>query len=221
MIITIDGPSGTGKSTVAKRVAEALQFNYFETGALFRAVAAVAIEQKIDDRNPILLEKLLAEFPLSVHILKDTIHVFAGAFDTTPHLRRLDVTDGSSRVSTYGFVRDHVAAVLHTFANEGNAVFEGRDMGTVIFPNAPLKIFLTATPEIRAERRYKEMRDKDPHFSVPLEQILADINERDRRDMTRKLSPLHPAADAHIIDTSHLSREEVVAVILDLYKKSP
>jgi len=217
MIIPIDGPSGTGKSTVAKGVAAHLGFRYFETGALYRAVAVAVIQKKINYRDPLLLEEFVRQFPLSVRADNNTIHVFAGDLDTTPHLRRLDVTDASSVVSTFLFVRDHVADVLHTFAKAGNTVFEGRDMGTVIFPNAPLKIFLTATPQIRAERRFREMKERDPNFSVPLEQILADINERDRRDMTRTISPLRPAADAHIIDTSTLSIDEVVAVILDLY----
>ncbi|MDB6081042.1 MAG: cmk [Chlamydiia bacterium] len=220
MIITIDGPSGTGKSTVAKRVAAALGFTYFDTGAMFRAIAYGVIRDKIDYMNEEALADFLIQYPVTLKTIEGETqtHYFLGTSDATGELRRLDVTKMASQISTLKIVRDTLATTQRTLGRHQDSVFEGRDMGSVIFPEAKVKIFLTADSKTRAERRYRELLAKDPSFSLSKEQILIDINERDERDSKRELAPLKAALDAHIIDTSTLSIDEVVIHIIALTK---
>lgn len=216
MIITIDGPSGTGKSTVAKGLAKKLGFVYFDTGAMFRTLAYGIIFYKIDANNLEALSTFLDQATVTIKKESDSaaIHYWLNQHDVTAELRRHDVTDLASKISTLKAVRDKLAALQRQLAQGIDAVFEGRDMGSVIFPHAELKVFLTADPKIRAERRHKELLSKDA--SITLDKVLQDINERDERDSNRSIAPLKPAADATIIDTSHLFINDVIEKIASL-----
>lgn len=216
MIITIDGPSGTGKSTVAKRVAQRLGFIYVDTGAMFRALAAGLLLQGISPQEH---DRFIHSIQTSALVLKkDDTHMryYFDEMEVTEYLRRLDVTELSSKISTYKEVRDKLAHIQRSLAHTGNTVFEGRDMGTVIFPEAEVKIFLTASPEIRAKRRFDELITKDASCAktLTIEQVIQDIKNRDERDENRTLAPLKAAPDAHLIDTSSLSIEEVIEKII-------
>ena len=222
MIIVIDGPSGTGKSTVAKEVAKGLGFTFFDTGAMYRAFAWMVRGEKID---PSEKEKVLALLPrFSYEIRKDdegkTLY-FCSNQDVTEAIREPEVAPIASRISIYPEVRLVMTDLQRKLGTSCNAVFEGRDMGTVVFPKADLKIFLTADSRIRAERRYEELLLKFPDLapSLHFETILKEIEERDRNDSTREVAPLKQASDAHRIDTSGLPIESVVNAILRLVPK--
>ncbi len=215
MIITIDGPSGTGKSTIARRVAERLDFAFFDTGAMYRAVALCMKKRQIaiDDKRAI--EKLLDQFIFRIVDDHGRKRYYVGDEEVTEEIRTREITAAVSAVAALPMVRKKIWGIQRRFGEGSNAVFEGRDMGSTVFPNAELKIFLTARPEIRAERRLKEFQEKnilDPRLSK--EQILQEIMTRDEADSTRSLSPLKKPEDALEIDTSDLSIEEVVNKVL-------
>jgi len=214
MIITIDGPAGTGKSTVAKRLAEKLGFIYFDTGAMFRSLAYGIITQNISIHNQETLHAFLNAAEVTLSRENHTIHFYLNGNDITTHIRRLDVTDMASKIATIAAVREKLAALQRTLAHDVHAVFEGRDMGTVVFPNAEIKVFLTAEPQVRAERRFKELAMKGEVTSY--EKVLQEIYERDSRDQNREHAPLKAASDATIIDTSRSSIDEVIDTIYGL-----
>ena len=220
MIITIDGPSGTGKSTVAKKVAEKLGFTYFDTGAMFRTIAYGILVNRIDYKNHEILAHFLQTAELSLKNHQGKTHFYLNGSDVTSHLRTAEVTSLSSKISTIKEVRDKLGQLQRDLVKGISAVFEGRDMGTVIFPNAETKIFLTAEPAVRAKRRYHELVAKDATFaeSHSFEKTLQDIQERDERDENREIAPLKAAKDAHLVDTSNLSIDEVVDHIIFLIK---
>jgi len=221
MIITIDGPAGTGKSTVAKKLARSLSFFYFDTGAMYRSFSHFLLENQIDISDE---EKIKASLDKFNYDIKDKdgekVYLVNGK-DVTESIRTSLVTAAVSTVSAYEFVRKKLVKIQREFGNQKNAVFEGRDMGTVVFPNADLKIFLDAEPKIRAERRYREYLEKfqDKENGISLNKILEDIQYRDHHDSTRKVSPLKKAHDAVVVDTSKMSVEEVVNKILAVAKK--
>lgn len=206
MIIAIDGPSGAGKGTVAKRLAAALGFAYFDTGAMYRAFAYATLKAGVDLEDSQALEAFLQSFDYRV----SDGRYFVGSEEVTSHLRTPDVTKRSSVVATIPQVRHAMVKVQRTFAH-GNAVFEGRDIGTVVFPDADVKFFLTASPEERARRRFLQWEEK-----VSQGEVLRQQEERDRQDETRAHSPLRPAPDAQVVDTTHLSIEEVVEALLGM-----
>jgi len=221
MIITIDGPAGTGKSTVAKRLAKALSFFYFDTGAMYRSFSYFLLEQKIDISDEEKVETALSDFTYDIKD-KDGEKVYlVNGKDVSENIRTPLVTSAVSKVSAYEFVRKKLVKIQREFGSQKNAVFEGRDMGTVVFPNADLKIFLDADPNVRAERRYKEYLAKFPEkeSEISLNKILEDIQYRDHHDSTRKISPLKKALDSVVIDTSKMNIEEVVNKILAAAKK--
>jgi CMP/dCMP kinase len=220
MIITIDGPAGTGKTTVAKRVAQGLHFSYFDTGAMYRSVTWAIIEKNISLSDLDSLQKLLEE--LSFHI-KEVDHqkrYFALGKDLTEEIRTQKVTARVSEVAALKPVRDSLKVIQRAFAAHGDCVFEGRDMGTVVFPEADFKVFLTARPEVRAQRRLDELLSKMPEEARNLDhdKILQDLMRRDEIDSTRELAPLRCPEDALKIDTSDLSIDEVVEKILNNIK---
>ncbi|HEX2583455.1 MAG TPA: (d)CMP kinase, partial [Chlamydiales bacterium] len=218
MIIAIDGPSGTGKSTVAKGVARKLSFTFFDTGAMYRSLAWWLLQRQIDLENKAAIEEKLPSFRYEIKSDGDDRKYFVDGQDVTRAIRNHEISAAASKIAAYPEVRKAIVQIQRQFGRRGNAVFEGRDMGTVVFPEAEVKVFLTATPECRAQRRYRELLGKFPDleetFSLP--QILKDIQERDQNDTTRAASPLRQAADAILIDTSNLTAEEVIQKIVRL-----
>ncbi|MDX2467706.1 MAG: (d)CMP kinase [Acidimicrobiia bacterium] len=209
MVIAIDGPGGVGKSTVTRRVAEALELEFLDTGATYRAATVAALDSGVDiDDEAAVLGAVMAREMAYVDgvILLDGESVV----DAT---RSEVVTQAVSQVSAYPTVREHIVEMQRAWVRDhGDAVVEGRDIGTVVFPDAPVKIFLTATAEVRAARRAGDAEAGDQDVV----EIVADLNRRDHADSTRKTSPLRPAEDAIEVDTSELGIEDVVDVILTI-----
>lgn len=219
MIITIDGPSGTGKSTVAKRVAKELGFSFFDTGAMYRSLAWWILQEKIDPSDQIAIAERLSLFHYQIHGgIGGEKRYFVGNADVTEEIRGSNISSVASKISAYPEVRQAITALQREFGSQGDAVFEGRDMGTVVFPNAEVKIFLTASADVRAKRRFDELVCKFPELAETFDydQVLKEMEERDRNDATRAASPLKQAEDAILVDTSHLSLEQVVRIVLDL-----
>ena len=218
MIITIDGPVATGKSSIARKLAEELGYIYFDTGAMYRGLTWLALQRKCNIDDPFALENLLDDFLFEIKIKRKERLYHVNKEDVTTAIRSPEVTEIVSKVAAKPVVRQSLVNIQRSFAEGVNAVFEGRDMGSVVFPNAQLKIFLTARPEIRAERRFKELKALFPTESqkLTLEIALEDLNARDAYDSTRETSPLIRAPEAYEIDTSELSIDEVVMKILEL-----
>lgn len=217
MIITIDGPIATGKSTIAKTLAREIGFIYFDTGAMYRCVAYAVLKKGIDVDDLKQLEALLKDFSFEVkHHLGEKQYLIEGV-DVTNEIRSESVTGSVSKVAAIREVREKLVALQREWATGVNAVFEGRDMGTVVFPEAEIKVFLTGRPEVRAQRRFDELRKKFPEETkdLTLQQALEDINRRDTSDSSREISPLIQAPDAFVVDTSDLSIEEIVFKILE------
>ncbi len=212
-VITIDGPSGSGKSTVSRLVAEKLGYGYLDTGALYRAVAWKVKEEKADIENVESLGKILKK----IDITFDKKRIMVNGTDVTSRIRDPDIGELSSRVSAKPAVRKHLFTVQRQIGLKGNVVIEGRDTGTVIFPESENKFFLDASIEERSRRRYEELKKSG---SVELDSIIEGIKTRDKRDSTREHSPLKKTADMIYIDTCHLSVEEVVKNIIGALKKS-
>jgi cytidylate kinase len=217
MIITIDGPSGTGKSTAAKALAKRLNISYFDTGAMFRALCWYLIEQKADLNNESKVAELLSCFQLDVEEKTGEKKYLVGGIDVTSAIRDKKITDAVSIISMYKAVRDLLGQLQRNAALKTSAVFEGRDMGTAIFPHAEYKFYLFASAQIRAERRYRELSFLGAPTS--LDEILASINRRDYLDSTRDIAPLCCPVDAVRIDTSFLNMEEVVELMMLCIKK--
>ena len=220
MIVTIDGPAGTGKSTVARLVAQRLGFAHFDTGAMYRAVTLAFLEEKLDLGDAARIGELLERFAFEVRLCGDSKIYFMNGRDVTEALRTREVTQHVSPVSALPEVRRKLVASQRKMATTEDAVFDGRDLGTVVFPQADLKIFLTARPEVRARRRYEELVQKgtDPR-KLRFDEVLQDINRRDAFDSSRAVSPLKPAADSVTIDTSDLTIQQVVDQIVALAKR--
>ena len=221
MIITIDGPAGTGKSTIAKRVAEAMGFTYFDTGAMYRAVTLVLLDQGIDLNDEESVLKTIEDFSFRIKDVHGEKHYFIGSRDVTKEIRTQRVNAAVSQVAAMSFVRELLWKIQRTFATEGDAVFEGRDMGSVVFPNADAKFFLTATPEVRAQRRLTELLNKSPQEAEQFDQekMGAELKRRDQFDSSRTLAPLTCPKDALVIDTSDLTIEQIVEKVLESIEK--
>ncbi len=210
MIIAIDGPAGAGKSTIAKKVADSLGYVYIDTGAMYRAFTYELLTSSISlsDIEEItkVLEKTNIEFKNN--------EIFLNNLNVTNEIRSKNVTANVSAVSAIPQVREKLVNLQRKIASENNSILDGRDIGTVVFPNAELKIFLTASVKIRALRRYNELIAKDKNIDI--NEIEAEIEKRDKLDSSRETSPLIKAADAIEIDTSDLSIDEVANTILKL-----
>ena len=209
MIIAIDGPSGAGKSTLGKKLAKELGLLYLDTGAMYRAVAVAALNKDVDFVDHEGLTQIANDARIELVGEPDSLHIFLDGVDITSEIRTLEVAQAASIVSTISGVRrlmvDHQRQIGNSAAN--GCVLEGRDIGSVVFPNADFKLFLTAKPEARARRRYED--DKSKGLTSTYEQTLAEINQRDQRDVSRTDSPLVIADDAIVIDTSELDLREV------------
>jgi cytidylate kinase len=217
MIITIDGPAGTGKSTAARKLAEAIGFTYFDTGALYRAISWCTIECGISYKDEEALSAILETFTFKIQRIDGEKRYFVGGHDVTSEIRTKEVTAIVSEVAALKIVRDALKPIQVNFGKEMDVVFEGRDLGTVVFPHAHLKFFLTARPEIRAKRRYQELARKFPDQSFSYDTILKEIETRDEFDSQRELAPLKRADDAILIDTSGLTIEEVTQELKEIY----
>ena len=217
MIITIDGPIATGKSTIAKSLARELGYIYFDTGAMYRCLTYGILKNHIDPDNREQLLSYLKNFQFDIKIKQGDKHFFVDNQDVTDLIRKEEVTANVSKISAIKEVREKLVLLQQKCAVGVNAVFEGRDMGTVVFPDAPLKIFLTGRPEVRAKRRYDELKARFPEESkdLTIEKTLEEINKRDAYDSSREISPLKQAADAYVVDTSDLSVDEIVMKILE------
>jgi CMP/dCMP kinase len=212
MIIAIDGPSGSGKSTLGRMLARELKLLYIDTGSMYRAVALAVIEARVDPRQTETVSALAASADIDLEGDPDSLKVLLENRDVTDQIRTEEVTAMSSVVSTIPGVRRALVQRQRAMGQRG-AVLNGRDIGTVVFPDADIKFFLTAKPEERAERRFKE--DRSANVEVSFEQTFAEMIERDRRDSTRADSPLKIADDAIVIDSSGQSIEEVFKRMLE------
>jgi cytidylate kinase len=211
-VITIDGPAGSGKSTVARLLARKLGFLYLDTGAMYRAVALAAREQGLDTGDPAGLGTLCSSLPLSFKGDEDPPRVYLAEKDITTAIRSPEMDLLSSSISAVREVRTAMKELQRAMAQGADIVAEGRDMGTVVFSDARHKFFLTASPEVRAARRYRERTERGE--SVSMDVVEAEIRKRDHQDQTRVLAPLKPARDAEVIDTSDLTPEGVLEGIL-------
>ena len=218
IIVAIDGYSSCGKSTIAKALAKYAGYTYVDTGAMYRAVALYA--QRIGIANPEAgYTDLLAQLD-NIHIdfiqTPEGQHVTLNGEDVEAYIRTLEIGNLASQISTIKEVRVFLVAQQQAMGEKKGIVMDGRDIGTVVFPNAELKLFLTASPEVRADRRFKELEAKG---EKPVwEDVLADVNDRDYRDTHRAESPLRQAEDAVVVDNSHMSREEQMEYIIEVFR---
>lgn len=217
MIITIDGAIGTGKSTIAKKLASEIGFIFFDTGAMYRCVTYGIIKNNIDINNLEALKAFLEGFTFEIKVRKGERFYFVDNEDVSLTIRGHLITSMVSKISAIPAVREKLVALQRTLSIGVNAVFEGRDMGSVVFPDAQLKIFLTGLPEIRAARRLAEIQAKLPEeaANLTLEKLLEEINLRDEQDSKREISPLMQCKDSCVIDTSNLTIDEVIIKILE------
>jgi cytidylate kinase len=221
MIVAIDGPAGAGKSTVAQATADALGFQLLDTGAIYRAVALVSDENDVDWQDGPALGALAATLSVRFELRNGRNHVLlttnnAAERDVTELIRTPKISQGASQVSAHAAVRSALLSLQRVIGNAHSSVVEGRDIGTVVFPNAKVKVFLTASPQERARRRRGQLVDTGAREVPSLEEIAAEIAERDTRDSQRAIAPLRPAEDATILDSTSLSQAQVVATILAL-----
>ncbi len=219
LIIAIDGPVGSGKSTLARRVAELLSYIYIDTGAMYRAVALKGLRQgvAIDPEHANVLEALARGTCIDLRAQDGGQRVFLDGEDVTAAIRTPEAAQAASKIAVIAGVRHVLVAEQRRAGQQGGVVMEGRDIGSVVFPDAQLKIFLTASPEIRAERRWREHQQKGD--TIDLGRTLEEIRERDRRDQGRATSPLVRAPDAVVIDSTAMEPEEVAGLVVMLAKQ--
>ena len=215
--VAIDGPAGAGKSTIAKLVSKKLNYIYVDTGAMYRAIGLYLIKNNISADDEKGIDKAIADADISIDYIDSVQHVYIDGEDVTGKLRTEQVGNMASSCSVYLSVREKLVSLQRDIAKKQNVVMDGRDIATKVLPNADTKIYLTASVDTRAERRYKELKEKNTICDI--ETIKKDIEDRDYRDMHRKNSPLVQAEDAMLIDSSNMSIDEVVDKILELVKK--
>ena len=215
--IAIDGPAGAGKSTIAKKVAKELSFIYVDTGAMYRAMGLYFLRKGIVPENAAAIEAACDEIQVSIRYENGEQQVLLNGENVSAEIRKEEVGNMASKTSVNGKVREKLVALQRELAKKENVVMDGRDIGTQVLPDATAKIYLTASSAERARRRYLELQQK----GTPgiLEEIEADIIERDHRDMTREISPLRQAEDAVLVDASHMTIEEVAAAVISEFEK--
>ena len=215
--VAIDGPAGAGKSTISRKSAETLGYIYIDTGALYRTVGLAALRKGIDIDNPEDIVTVLTEdLTVELKFIDGAQRMFLNKEDVSDFIRTPEASMAASRVSAVPEVRKFLFDLQKKMARENNCIMDGRDIGTVVLPDAKVKIFLTASPEARAERRYKELVEKG--MDVKIEDVLADINERDYNDSHRAIAPLKQADDAILCDTSELTLEDSISLIINTIK---
>ena len=209
--VAIDGPSGAGKSSLAKRLAADLGFVYVDTGAMYRAIGLYAVRQGADLHDAAAVAALLPQIRLDIRLEGGAQHVYLNGEDVSAAIRAEEIGMAASAVSAHGPVRDFLLETQRSLAAGQNVLMDGRDIGTVVLPNATVKIFLTASAEARAQRRCKELQEKGQPADYAT--VLADIRQRDEQDSHRAIAPLRQAADAIRIDTSEIDFEQSVALL--------
>ena len=219
IIVAIDGFSSCGKSTIAKTLAKDVGYIYVDTGAMYRAVGYFGIENGIITDNHIYEKKLQSEIKnikISFQNIDNKQHTFLNDIDIEAKIRSLEIGNAASRVSTIGFVREEMVFQQQQIGKQKGIVMDGRDIGTVVFPNAELKIFVTADVEIRAARRYNELLNKGE--TVDFQDVLKNLIERDYRDTHREESPLKRASDAFLLDNTFMTPEEQQKIVMEWFK---
>jgi cytidylate kinase len=217
-ILTIDGPGGVGKGTVSRRVSQILGWDYLDSGAIYRVLGLVSKNEGIDSSDVPALARIARQLPLTFeHSNDEAVEVYSGGHRVTDLIRTESAGDLASKVSAHSEVREALLARQRDFATDRGLVADGRDMGTVVFPEAPVKVYLMASVEVRAWRRFKQLQQADQNVNFP--SLLREIEARDARDMNRSVAPLRPAEDAVLIDTSELSIEAVCEQVLSLVRK--
>ncbi|MDR3344649.1 MAG: (d)CMP kinase [Oscillospiraceae bacterium] len=216
--IAIDGPAGAGKSTLAKAAAKELGCIYVDTGALYRAVGLFALRRGADPGDAAAVLPLLPLIEISLQFAENGQRVFLNGEDVSEAIRTPEASDASSKVSSHPAVRSFLLDLQRDLAAKNNVVMDGRDIGTVILPNAQVKIFLTASPEERARRRWRELVEKDT--TARFEDVLAAILERDARDSSRAAAPLKPAPDSILLDTTGLDFSQSLEGLLKIAGKA-
>lgn len=215
IIVAIDGYSSCGKSTIAKALAKHAGYTYVDTGAMYRAIALYTLLNGLEDEEAIIAA--LPEIKVGFVLVNGAQHATLNGEDVEAQIRTLEVGNRASRISQIKEVRAFLVAQQQAMGTEKGIVMDGRDIGTVVFPNAELKLFLTASPEVRAQRRFDELvaKGEKPDFAA----VLADVNDRDYRDTHRAESPLRQAEDAIVVDNSNLTPDEQMQVIIRLFEE--
>ncbi len=216
--VAIDGPSGAGKSTIAKAASAALGFVYVDTGALYRTVALNASLKNADFKNSEQVIASLEGLEVSLGFVDGAQHVYLNGEDVSDKIRTPEISMGASAVSAIPAVRKFLFNLQRDIADKNNCIMDGRDIGTVVLPDAQVKIFLTASPEIRAERRCKELLEKG--IQTNFEEVLADVKERDYNDSHREIAPLKATEESIIVDTSALDLEQSIEAIINAIKEN-
>lgn len=215
--VAIDGPAGAGKSTIAKAAAKQLNYIYVDTGALYRTIAYNAVMNNvIDDTNGIIA--MLDNTKVELKYIDGVQAVFLNGEDVSSFIRTPEISMGASKVSAIPEVRAFLLSLQQEIAKENDVIMDGRDIATVVLPNADVKIFLFASPECRAERRYKELVEKGEN--VTYDEVLEDVNKRDYQDSHREIAPLKPSEDSIMLDTSKLNLDESIELVIKTIKEN-
>lgn len=219
LIVAVDGPSGTGKSTMCRALAKRLDAKYVDTGAMYRVATLAVLRAGVDPADTPRVIEATAELPLEVSDDPDSTQVLLGGEDVKAEIRGAEVTRHVSAVSAIPEVRTNLVELQRKLAREaGRAIVEGRDIGTVVLPDAPAKVFMTASAEVRAKRRFEQ--DVAAGRKTDFEAVLADVQRRDEADSSRATSPLRPAEDAVLVDTSEMTPDEVLAALTEVVERS-
>lgn len=215
--IAIDGPAGAGKSTIAKKLAKELGFVYVDTGAMYRSMGLYFLRKGVDGKDEAAIQAGCPDISVSIEYVNGEQQVLLNGENVSSLIRTEEVGGMASTISAYGFVRDTLTELQRNLAKTQNVIMDGRDIGTCILPNADVKIYLTASVECRANRRYKEMLERGVEANY--DEIAADIAKRDEQDMNRAVAPLKQAEDAVLVDSSDMNIDEVVAAIRSIYEE--
>ncbi len=213
IVIAIDGPAASGKSTTARLVAERLGYLHIDTGAMYRAMALKVLEKGIDPKDARSIEDIVRSTKIELKQISGELHTFLDGADVTDKIRGPEVAKAASSVSAFKKVREAMVKEQRRMGKDGGIVLEGRDIGSVVYPEADLKVFLTASLDVRARRRQEELHQKG--VEMRLDSLRKEIAERDRKDATRDASPLVKSPGAIVIDTSHMSIEEQVRIVVE------
>lgn len=215
--IAVDGPAGAGKSTISRGAAKELGFIYVDTGALYRAVGLNALRLGIDTKDVAKVGAALAQTEVELRFIDGEQRVFLNGEDVSEAIRAPEASMAASNVSAIPSVRDFLFELQRDIAKNNNCIMDGRDIGTVVLPGAQIKIFLTASPEERAQRRYRELIAKD--VPAEYEQVLEEMKQRDFNDSNRAIAPLKPAQDSVLVDTTGYALDEAIALVIKLIKE--